>query len=214
MRRPAPLWVEGSLISPTPFDGLRSTNIWAWRFPYPVLNPNGGNGNSDGLMRVIASWPSRSREVALQIAEQYGMPDEATPTRLTWYNRGPWRRTVVSAIEVPHDWPKPHVDVLEQTIFYRVPPSYFTPLAEFDGSVFAERTKGILSARCDNEAMNFLAINLAHDIVSGQRSVEEARRFYEETALAYMAGERPAYVRGLIFEPPAGHTGDLDIPAF
>ena len=36
--------------------------------------------------------------------------------------------------------------------------------------VAAERTKGILSARCGKEQANFLAINLANEIVNGSMS--------------------------------------------
>ena len=33
-----------------------------------------------------------------------------------------------------------------------------------------------------------LALNLAHDIVEGKRSVKDARKFYAETAKAFMEG--------------------------
>src|SRR3546814_4003934 len=39
-----------------------------------------------------------------------------------------------------HDFPAPHTDSVESVIDYRVPPDKFTALAEFDGSVIAERT--------------------------------------------------------------------------
>jgi hypothetical protein len=51
----------------------------------------------------------------------------------------------------------------------------FGRLAEFDGSVIAERTAGEVSARCHDEHANFLALNLMHDIVTGAKNVEEAR---------------------------------------
>jgi hypothetical protein len=54
-------------------------------------------------------------------------------------------------------------------IDYRVPIKFFTLLAQFDGSVVAERTAGELSARCHDEEANNLALNLAHDIVVGQK---------------------------------------------
>jgi hypothetical protein len=82
---------------------------------------------------------------------------------------------VLSKDEVPHDFPAHHTDFLKQLIDYQVPVAMFSPLAEYDGSVIAERTKGELSARCGGTSMNFVAINLAHDIITGQRSVEEAR---------------------------------------
>jgi hypothetical protein len=53
-----------------------------------------------------------------------------------------------------------------------VPPDKFDELAEYDGSVIVERTKGEIAARCDLEGANFLALNLAHEIVTGKRSVD------------------------------------------
>ncbi|MGQ0546899.1 MAG: hypothetical protein ACT4P3_16460 [Betaproteobacteria bacterium] len=88
----------------------------------------------------------------------------------------------------------------------------FSELARYDGSVMAERTKGELSARCGGTSMNFVAINLAHDIVAGRRSVEEARAEYTKLYLAYKRGEHPHYTQGFQFELPKGGTGDLDRP--
>jgi hypothetical protein len=83
---------------------------------------------------------------------------------------------VLSREETPHDFPAHHTDFLEQFIDYRVPVEMFSKLAEYDGSVIAERTKEELSARCGGTSMNFVAINLAHDIISGARSVADATR--------------------------------------
>lgn len=68
----------------------------------------------------------------------------------------------------------PHKDVLEQYINKDVPADKFDDLAEY-GSVITELSKGIISPGCDKEGANLLALNLAHDIIEGNRSVEEAR---------------------------------------
>ena len=112
-----------------------------------------------------------------------------------------------------HDFPMPHPDLMEQFIDYRVPAEKFSDLAAYDGSVIAERTKGEVSARCDKEEANFLALNLANDIVTGKRSVEEARKFYAETIKALMAGQKPAYTQKLQFSVSKGGTADPDKPA-
>ncbi len=78
---------------------------------------------------------------------------------------------------------------LEGFVDYQVPPDTFDKLAQYDGSVIVERTKGEISTRCDEEEMNLLAINLANDVVTGKRSVEEARAFYAETMMAFMNGQ-------------------------
>ena len=109
--------------------------------------------------------------------------------------------------EIPHLFPKPHTDMLYQAINYRVPSDKFDELAAYDGSVIAERTKGEIAARCDLEEANFLAINLAHDIVTGKKSVEEARKFYAE---AMREMKHPEYKQGFLFQVARTGQGDPD----
>lgn len=161
--------------------------------------------------QVIEEWPETSKKVAKTTMEKYGEPDGVTDTRLVWHDSGPWVRTVVYREEIQHNFPVPHKDVLEQFINYEVPVEKFTELAEYDGSVVAYRTNGELSARCDKEGANFLALNLAHDIIEGTRSVEDARAHYAETMQQVMQGEQPEIVQGLQFETrTASATADPD----
>jgi hypothetical protein len=97
--------------------------------------------------------------------------------------------------------------MLLQTIDYRVPPDVFDKLATYDGSVIVERTKGEISARCDVEEANFLALNLAHEIVTKRKSVEQARRFYAEAMLEMKHAE---YKSGFRFAVPTEPQGDPD----
>jgi len=157
--------------------------------------------------QMIAGWKSKPQEVARTMLAKYGLPQEATPMRLIWHHTGPWKRTEVINEEIPHNFPKPHMDMLLQSIDYPVPPDKFDELAAYDGSVIAERTKGELAARCDMEEANFLALNLAHDIVTGIRSVAQARQFYTEV----MQEKRPTeYLQGLRFQVPRTAQGDPD----
>jgi len=132
---------------------------------------------------------------------------------LIWFNSRPWKRTILYRDVVQHDFPMPHPDLLEQFIDYQASPDMFDELAQYDGSVIVERTKGEMSARCDKEPMNFLAINLANDVATGARTVEEARQFYAETAMAFIEGTSDPYVEGFVFEVPEGGTADPDEPA-
>jgi hypothetical protein len=61
------------------------------------------------------------------------------------------------------------------------------------------------------EAANFLALNLAHDIVTGRRTVQQAREFYGQTIQALMRGEKPPYTQALQFQVPMAGTGDPDV---
>lgn len=147
-----------------------------------------------------ADWPEAAREAADQMVEKYGEPDEITPTRLVWHENGPWMETVLHKDVVTHLFPMEHDDTLRQTIPYQVPPDKFDELAEFDGSVIVERTLGTVSAMCDREEANFLALNLANDIVNDKVTVEEAREQYAEIIQGLMEGEEHPYTQGLQFD--------------
>lgn len=166
---------------------------------------------SQDAQKVIQEWPDSSKKAAKNMLEKYGEPDGVTDSHLIWRDNGPWVRTIVHKQEVQHDFPKPHKDVLEQFINYEVPEEKFSELAKYDGSVVAYRTNGELSARCDREAANFLALNLANDIIEGRRSVDEAREFYADAIQQLMQGNQPEYVRSLQFDTRmASATADPD----
>jgi hypothetical protein len=75
----------------------------------------------------------------------------------------------------------------------------------------AERTAGELSARCHDEEANRLALNLAHDIVTGARTVEQARDYYAKEFADYRRKKPTPYMEKLRFVPPDGGTADPDV---
>lgn len=160
--------------------------------------------------KIIDGWPEAQKKVAEQMLAKYGHPNEATPARLTWHRNAPWKRTEITSDVVVHNWPTVHSDFLTQTIDYRVPPQIISAVAEFDGSVVVDRTRGEVSARCDSEAANVLAMNLVHEIVTGKRDVTAARNTSEQNTVAYNLGRDAPYAERLLFEVPQGGTEDLD----
>ncbi|MFZ3589132.1 hypothetical protein ACOI1C_07540 [Bacillus sp. DJP31] len=180
---------------------------------------NGGGGEKptltvteiDMVQTIIIDWPAMSKQSAHLTIEQYGPPNEAIASRLIWYNNGPWKRTIVFRDEIPHDFPQPHTDVIENFIDYRVPPEMFSELAKFDGSVIVERTKGEVSSRCDMEAANILSLNLMHEIVIGKLNAEQAREVYCEVTSAYMMNRPAPYAEKIQFEVSTEETMDTDV---
>jgi hypothetical protein len=168
-----------------------------WRM---VMEPGSG---------YVRDWPEESKEAAQLVLDQYGEPQEASESRLTWYNAGPWKRIVAQKVFFRHNFPAPHHDSVESVIDYQVPPEKFSELAAFDGSVIVERTAGEVSARCHDEQANFLALNLMHDIVSGSKSVEEARAYYAKEFADYRRKKPTPYMQGLRFSP-GSNTADPD----
>jgi hypothetical protein len=160
--------------------------------------------------RIIAKWPEPQRNVARQMLDKYGSPNEATPSKLFWYANGPWKRTDLSSDVVAHHWPTVHTDFLTQTIDYRVPAELTHLVAMFDGSILVDRTRGEVSGRCDSEAANVLGLNMVHELVTGKRTVEEARNISTENTVAYNLGRNAPYAERLLFDIPQGGTEDLD----
>ena len=155
---------------------------------------------------IIETWPDESREAAQLVIDKYGEPHESTDSFLVWYGVGPWKRVVASKMFWEHNFPAPHFDSVEGVLDYRVPTEHFTPLAEFDGSVVVERTAGEVSARCHDEEANNLAFNLVHDIVTGAKSVEEARDYYAKEFIDYRRKKPTPYMERLRFDTEHGTT--------
>ena len=177
------------------------------------MAPGSGAGrmNDAQMTRTMQGWHPASQEAVRMMTQKYGPPVEMTATMAMWGKTGPWKRTVVSSQAVQHAFPMPHPDVMEQVVDYRVPPEMFDELAQYDGSVIVERTKGELSARCDKEGANFLALNLAHDLVTGRQTVEGARKTYGEQIMAMKARKPAPYTERLMFAPMP-NAADPDQP--
>lgn len=162
------------------------------------------------LEQVLDEWDDDPADVARTVVDKYGEPDDVTSRRLLWYDNGPWKRSVLRPDGADHEFPDHHVDYLEQVIDYRVPPDRADEVIRFDGSVTIRRTRGELSAECHGEPANFLAINLAHDVLQDDKTVEEARDVYSEIYARKEMGDQPAYITDLHFEPPEGDQADPD----
>jgi hypothetical protein len=76
--------------------------------------------------------------------------------------------------------------------------------------VIAERTAGEVSARCHDEQANYLALNLMNDIVTGARTVREARDYYAKEFADFRRRKPTPYMDGLRFTPGDGSAADPD----
>lgn len=162
------------------------------------------------VQAFIEEWPDMAKKSAKQTIEKYGPPNEATPSQLVWFNNGPWKRTIVHRHEIPHDFPQPHTDVIENVIQYKVPVNMLTELGHYDGSLYVDRTRGEASARCDMEAANILSLNLMNDIVNGRYTAQEARKVYAEVTATFMMNRPAPYAEALQFTPPTEDTRFTD----
>ncbi len=168
-----------------------------------------GRMNKAQVMKMTSAWPKASQDAIAFMTSKYGAPAAMTSDMVIWGRTGPWKRTIVYKVEHPHAFPGPHTDVMQQWIDYKVSPGMHDKLAMYDGSVVVERTTGEISARCDKEGANFLALNLADEIVNGKRSVEDARTMYGQQIMLMKAMKPAPYTAKLLFHTMMG-TGDPD----
>lgn len=150
-------------------------------------------------MANIKDWPEASQKAVEEITKKYGEPSGITSSELIWNDAGVWKTIRISKEETKHNFPIEHTDMMQMTIMHEVPEDKMDELGAFDGSVTFDRTQGFLSARCDLEANNLLALNLAHDIITDKKTVEEARKAYANAIKEMMNGGKPEYQQKLTF---------------
>jgi hypothetical protein len=166
---------------------------------------------NNNMMPDIKSWTEASQMAAKEMMDKYGKPNETTPHMLVWYNNGPWKKTTIYDIESKHIFPVDHTDVMEQVIDYKVPTSKFSALAAYDGSVSVHKTDGEISAKCDFEGANFLALNLANDVITGKKTVQAARDFYTMAIKEFVLEKKISpYMKSFQFIVAKGGTGFTD----
>jgi hypothetical protein len=150
-------------------------------------------------MDTVSRWPEASRGTAMEMIGKYGAPDGITRDVIYWKNRGGWLEIKVRKTGALHNFPLPHEDVIEQVVAYEVPPGRYDDIAVFNGSVLPDRTRGTISARCRSEAMNYAALNIAHDLITKGLSVEAARESLAAIARGHAEGKKHRYTEGLHF---------------
>ena len=151
----------------------------------------------------VSSWTKSTQMAVDEITKKYGEPNGVTADELIWMDAGVWKKISVTKTESKHSFPIEHTDMMETTINYDVPEDKMDELGMFDGSVTFDRTQGTMSARCDLEANNFLALNLAHDIITNKKTVAEARKAYADVIKEKMTGANPEYMAKLTFASQA-----------
>jgi hypothetical protein len=157
--------------------------------------PESGHASVDKARRSVSQWPSGSKMVAEAMLEKYGAPSMVDVDKLSWYDNGSWKKTTVYRI------PSEGQDVLEQTISYAVPKDKRADLAKLDIMLKVNAFDRELSATSESEEANFLAMNLADEVVHETKTPEEAREFYLETVKLSQSGKISPYMQGLMFQP-------------
>ncbi|MFI5361996.1 MAG: hypothetical protein ACHQ49_08515 [Elusimicrobiota bacterium] len=145
---------------------------------------------------VIQEWPKAARLAAAAMIEKYGEPSRFTKSALIWNDNSPWLETIVYD---PRSLRQRSRDIVEQSIAYRVPLTEIDALKLFDSRLEVRAISGRIAARTDGEPRNFLLVNLADEIMTGARGVENARAFYRKTEDLAEAGKSSPYMTRFVF---------------
>lgn len=148
---------------------------------------------------LTSGWPQASITAAREMVEKHGDPQEVTSEELIWRNVAPFKKIVVHKTVYNHKFPLMHQNALEHVVDYRAPVSKIDDIWKYNGSVVLDRTKGEMSSFSNTEAGNILAMNLAHDIMTGKRGADNARVTYGKETLNYLNGNKTAMTQVLTF---------------
>jgi hypothetical protein len=141
-----------------------------------------------------AMWSGVPRQQALMLIEKYGPPQRLSDDKMEWDGQWPWKSVTVSA-----DHP---LSPLTETISCHIPREKLAELARYPHGLTADARRGELSARSDRESLNFLSLNLGMEILTGQRTPEEANQYFNEAIGLHFAGKSVPYMEKLLFDVP------------
>jgi hypothetical protein len=149
---------------------------------------------------VIANWYTYSEVSAMKLMDEYGPPDQIESSRLIWNNRDPWKRIAVWDVVPDYD-SNLGPDNLEEAVDYPVAPAQRKALAAFDSHIWVSKDGSEVAGRYATEELNFLALNLAHDVLAGLKDPAQARSFSDRTLALSAEGKSSSYMKGLNFTP-------------
>lgn len=148
---------------------------------------------------LTSGWPDSSIAAAKEMIEKYGDPHETTSNSLIWRNIAPFKEIIVHKEVYSHRFPLLHQNALEHVVDYRAPVSKIDDVWRYNGSIVLNQTQGEMSSFADNEAMNILGLNLAHQVMTGKMSADAARVTFGKETMNYLNGKKTAYTQVLAF---------------
>jgi hypothetical protein len=168
----------------------------------PQATPQATQKNQESAAKaasLTSGWPDASTAAAKEMIDKYGEPHETTSDSLVWRNIAPFKKIVVHKVVYPHRFPLLHQVSLEHVVDYKAPIEKVDDVWRYNGSIVLNRTKGEMSSFAENEAMNVLALNLAHAVLTSRMGSDAARTTYGKETLNYMNGNRTAYTQVINF---------------
>ncbi|MFI5361811.1 MAG: hypothetical protein ACHQ49_07560 [Elusimicrobiota bacterium] len=164
-------------------------------------DPAAAASRGERASAVVARWSDLPAAAARALLQEYGVPDVVRDRLLVWENDGPWRRIVVRDARANRGEGGEN-GCLEQSIDYALTPAQAAAVAfAFGGTVMFNPRNQELTARSDAEGLNYLRLNLAHDVARGALPEDRARDEYARIISLAESGKTSPYLLGLSFGP-------------
>lgn len=152
----------------------------------------------DVAQGVVNRWQEPSAVAGRQLLDEYGTPDDVSPRRLTWNHRGAWKRTEVWNRKPVYLSPI-DLAVMKQTVDYQLTSQQAGELLAFSDGLEIDLTRGELSSRSSREDINYLTLNLADEIIRGDKTVAQAQNEFMRQLRLAASGKVSPYMTGLLF---------------
>jgi hypothetical protein len=112
---------------------------------------------------ILNTWQEKLREGAFKLINKYGYPDEASVSKLIWYNNGNWKRTIAHRDVLTYLLPNNQSNFLEQT-FESMHVIGEMKIEDFKKeNIYINRTNKEITVFGENEAVNLLSLNILFD---------------------------------------------------
>jgi hypothetical protein len=147
---------------------------------------------------VVDNWNAPSAAAARRLIALYGVPDDVVVDRLTWNDKGAFKKITVWNRPLRYRSPR-DFDLIEETVAYPTTREQAAELVSFSPALTVDVGRGEISARGSREAANFLTLNLADEVLRGLRTPAEARVAYLRILDLTAAGKTSPYAESLFF---------------
>lgn len=121
-----------------------------------------------------------AKKYVAKMTALYGKPDYLIEGySAIWHKKiGKMKEHTIKDERIPHSFPMPHFDFLYSTMDMVVPKDKLKLLADATESIFVDRLKNEVTARCAMLTKNAISLGFVEDVVAGRVKPENVRNEY------------------------------------
>jgi hypothetical protein len=131
---------------------------------------------------ILNTWQEKLKEGAFKLINKYGYPDEASASKLIWYNNGNWKRTIAHRDALRYLLSNNQPNFLEQTFEYMHSMGEMKLEGFNKENIYINRTNKEITVFGENEAVNLIALNILLDKVRGKHSIDKDKESYKSNS--------------------------------